>query len=573
MEEVSAGSIPRGIGRATTALTHRPPRPGGLQRLAGPDATHSIPDSVALAQSQIVGYAGASMPTRDSPLRAETPPPSSRWLWPLPIFALVIYLATWSAVHSWDSIAYTARAHDDPLLSEVFLSTSWLHPHHLLFLPLAWLFVQLTGWASSDPFAPLLLLSTLSGAGCVALGGWLAFRAAGARAAGLAAAGLLTFANTTWLYSTLVEVMMPALFFLLLGGALLVSRNRAGAVGAGLAVALGVLVHQIGVLYAVAWTVALALARDRRSLTFVAAWIVPVGLTYVAASILYAGAGSVPEIFNWAVAAGSRSEGAAAGVLAAGYEAARTAAEGLVTLVPVTRIRAGTARDGLTILGAIAALLVLVGAGTAFARVWRRSAGVGSTAEEAAKPVMSGLLGGSLLSALFIAWYQARTLDYWVYVIAGLGIWVCGRSPRLAAAPFAIWLILLAGVNYGFRVLPMRGAANAPYADFSRFASRHMMPGDRLWLGPGDEGLEHALVVLPFFYGVEVDRLGPLTEAAREHRSDRRRRSSLPPARDGRVFATESALAWLRGDSQGGAADSIGTLRATRIYLVRSESP
>lgn len=518
------------------------------------------------------------MESRQPPMASVTSrarPPSARWVLAVSLLAFVCYLASWGAVHSWDSIAYTARVLGDPLLSEAFLSTSWLHPHHLIYVPLGQLAAFLLGPFTRDPFAPLLLLSSVTGAGTVALGAWLASRAAGTRAAGLAAAGILAFANSTWLYSTAVEVMMPALCFLLTGGALLVRSGRRAALLAGLAVALAVLTHQITVFHAVALSVGLAHSRDRRTIPFVAAWMVPVGTLYVLAAVLYAGALSPAEVVAWSVAAGSRHEYDVTGFARSTYGAARTAAEGLVTLVPVTRFRTGATRDAGTILGAAAALLVL--AGTLVGLVQAIRARPPARPDEAqadpeAQRVLTAFLAGTLATSLFIAWFQARTLDYWVYAVAGLALWVCGRLPRPAPAVFAAWLFTLAGVNCAFRVLPMRDPANAPYAECSRFASKHMKRGDRLWLGPEDEALELSLVVLPFYHGVLVARLGPPEQAARERGSERRQRSApaVPSPRD---FVTESALSWLPGEPRTPAAvDSVGSLLGARIFLLRPGS-
>src|SRR6267378_8348812 len=91
-------------------------------------------------------------------------------------FAILWWLSR-SRVHGWDAVSYAARAADHPLLSERYLSTRLLHPHHLLYLPLARIVVAaanaLSGGthaalsaADHDPFAPLQFLSA-AGAGLV----------------------------------------------------------------------------------------------------------------------------------------------------------------------------------------------------------------------------------------------------------------------------------------------------------------------------------------------------------------------------------------------------------------------
>jgi hypothetical protein len=474
----------------------------------------------------------------------------------VPLGAFLVFLSTWSAVHSWDSIAFTARAQGDPLLSDTFLSTTLLHPHHLLYVPLAQLFIRLAGGLSPDPFAPLLLLSSLAGAGVVALGGWLARRVSSDRVAGLAAMAILTLANTTWLYATHAEVMMPAIFFLLLGCAALAARFRGAAALAGFSVALGILVHQIVALYAIALVVVLAMARDRRAMAFALACAPPVLAAYVAAAVGYAGARSLGEILVWPFTSGFASEGFSRGVPVALYEAVRTAGEGLVSWVPVSRLRAGAALTWQNVLGAIAVLLVLGGAA---AGLWHAAHSRPTEGDPSAHLVTRALLGGALLTALFVTWFTPRTIDFWVYVMASISIWACGRVRRVPVLAFAAWLLLLAGVNLFFRVLPMRDPANAPYADLSRFASQHMAAGDRLWIGPEDDALIHALVVLPFFHRVKVEQAGSPEDSA--------------PA-GGREFATQTALARSPGLQDGRReVEEVGVLRATPVYRLLPESP
>jgi hypothetical protein len=263
------------------------------------------------------------------------------------------------------------------------------------------------------------------------------------------------------------------------------------------------------------------------------------------------------------------------GLAGSAYGVARTAAEALVTLVPVTRFRAEAMRDAGTTLAAAAALLVLAGALVGIVQALRARSRAGpdpAAGDPEAQRVLTGLLAGTLATSVFNTWLQARTLDFWVYVVAGLALWVCGRLPRPLTVAFAAWLFILAGVNFAFRVLPLRDPANASYAECLRFASEHMKRGDRLWLGPEDEALQISLVVLPFYHGVEVAPLGPPEPAAREHRSERRPRSA-PTLSNPRVFATESALPWLLGGSGTmAAADSVGSLMGARVFLLRSRS-
>ena len=151
-------------------------------------------------------------------------PPASEVLFGLALAAvsaafLAVYLLTRAQVHGWDSLAYAARAAGDPLLSEKFLSTRYFHPHHLLYVPFAQGCRAALGWLpGADLLAPLQWANSLLGAGCVLLAGLIVRALGGGPGRALFAAAAVGFANGVWTYATAVEVMIPALFCLLLTG-------------------------------------------------------------------------------------------------------------------------------------------------------------------------------------------------------------------------------------------------------------------------------------------------------------------------------------------------------------------
>ena len=492
--------------------------------------------------------------------------------------AFLLYLATWMRVQPWDSIAYTARALGNPLLSERFLSTAWFHPHHLLYVPLAALFGHVLPPGDAGPlasFAPLLLLSSLAGAGCVGLAGWIAHRATGRRSTAVFAAAALALTNAVWIYSTIVEVMMPALCFLLLGVALAFGRSHRHAVAAGLAIGLAVLLHQIVVLFAVALTLALALPargalrRPGSARRFAAAWIALAVGVYAWAAVAHQGLRSPVEIARWTLAAGERSESSRLSLAGMAWQSARTLCEALITQTPVAR-RADPAAWPWML--AITLVLAVLAGGMVLA--WRRRNAAGSSPD--AGVALRGLAWGALATAAFIAWFQPRTLDYWVYVVACLmllaGIGAMGSRGAGGRVGALAWpaLVLLGGVNFGYRALPALDPENAPYADLLRFSAGRLRAGDCLWIGPRDASLEDALVALPFFAQVDTrvagnDRApwmpGGLARGAP--------RSGARPAAPcaGRVFATANALAQL--EAQRGeriAAEPQGSMRGVPVF-------
>jgi len=478
------------------------------------------------------------------------------------LLAFGLYHATRSAVHSWDSIAYTARAHDDPFLSERFLSTTRFHPHHLLYVPLAQWVIEVTGErAGTDPFAPLLLLSCIAGALSVGAGAWIAWRVAGTLEAALATAGFLTLANSTWLYSTLVEVMMPAIACLFVGVALLTHRPLWVVFLAALAVAAGVLLHQIVALYAIVLTLALFASGFGRGLVFALTCGAAIVGTYGWVAFTFGGAESLPEVVAWTLSASPRSAGLASGIVAASYEAVRTGAEAVVTLVPVTRLRAGATMDVPLWIGVGAVAIVGVTAVLGWTRALRAAPPDASSPTRAAS---AGLLWGSVVTALFIAWFQARVIDYWVYVVAALGVWALGRLRFVPKVAFLVWLLLLGGTNYYFRVLPMRDAGNAPYAAMARYVEERLQPGDRFWLADSDTALEHALVLLPFVYKVETETVDPVAVGQSPAGRSRAREWALGP---GRLFATSAARGEIRrAGIQEWAWSQEGRIGETPVY-------
>ena len=437
-----------------------------------------------------------------------------------PLFALgALFLAgyslTLSRVHGWDSLAYAARVAGDPLLSEKYLSTRFFHPHHLLYCVFGSLaralFVRLG--LGRDLFLPLQAADCVLGAGCVVLVGALVQAATGRTARALLVATAAGLSNAVWIYSTDVEVVIPALFFLLAASFLLLrARSSPGQVVAGAAMALAIMLHQICVLPAAALIVALALQRrgpaGRAVMPFALACLLPTLALYLVVGVAAGGVRSFAGLLDWALAARGRSAFGTEPLTAGIHQAGRALAESLVSLAPVGRgavsrsglVTPGTAAARAAVWGVLAGFVLLVAAGAR-----------GAARSRPAGPVGAGLAMGTVALALFIVWFQPWIAHYWVFVIAcawvliGLHVPSPRRGRTAAAMLAAIYLLALGGANLAFTALPSRDPANAGYEVAVRFARERLRPAGSLWLLGPSHPIGPDLLAVPLFAHVAVD--------------------------------------------------------------------
>ncbi len=490
---------------------------------------------------------------------------------------LALDLATASRVHGWDAIAYTARLVRHPLLAETCLSTHLFHPHHLLYLSAALPLEPLArGLGVRDPFAPLVVLSAVTGAASVVLAGWLVAAATGSRARAVLAACGLGLLNSVWLFSSEVEAMMPALLLLLIGlVGVTRARGTAAWVGAGVAMAAAVLVHQLVVLAAVGVSLALMLARPRLpardQLAFALAWALPVAAAYVAVGVAAVGARTPTALFDWILHVRDRAMLAQEPVTTSMHLFVRGAAGSLVTLTPLSRLREspGAPLEWLAVAAMAAALagcaLLAAGAARGVARALR------------ARDLLTLALGlAALLMAAFILWFSPADIDHWVLASALGWMLLAAYVARPAALPAraavaltVLTLALMTGVNLTHRVLPMMDPRTAGYRDDLRVAERWLKPGRGvLVVGPAST-LGEGRIALPFFANVVVMGLPPETTA-----------DSLAPYRAetarllgaGRpVFATEEAVALLSRDGPPPRATRRCRLAEETVYQLSAE--
>jgi hypothetical protein len=472
-----------------------------------------------------------------------------------PLFALGAlflsgYALTLSRAHDWDSLAYAARVAGDPLLSEKYLSTRFFHPHHLLydaFGSLARALLVPLG-LGRDALLPLQVADCVLGAGCVVLLGALVQAATGRTARALFIAAAAGLSNAVWIYSTDVEVMIPALFFTLAAAFLLFrARSPFGEVAAGAAMALAILLHQLCVLPAAALILALALQRGRPAgravLPFALACVLPTLVLYLGVGAAAGGVRSPAGFLDWALAARGRSAFGTEPLATGIRQAARALAESLVSLGPIAR-------------GALPrSALVSPGTGAARAAVWGVLAGFvllaaggvrGALRSRPAGPVGAGLAAGTLALALFIGWFQPWNVDYWVYVIAcgwlliGLHLQAPRRGRMAAAMAAAFYLFALGAVNLAFRAIPSLDPANAEYRAAVRFAQTRLRPPGSLWIVGNGHRLGSGLVAIPLFARVAVE----VAPGSEDPAGTGRLREQLERARatGRRVYASAEAL-------------------------------
>lgn len=508
---------------------------------------------------------------------AERPPgdaPALRWA-PLTALALgALYVVTRSRIHTWDSIAYAARASADPLLADRYLSTALFHPHHLLYSPLAVAAHRLLAplGLARDPVLPLQLMSAAFGALSAALAGLLARRLGAEPRIALCVTIVVGVSNAVWRFSTEALVMIPSLAFLLLGAWMAAgARSRAAWLGAGLAFAGAMLIHQSAVVFAAAATLALLLAGRAGRLVpgaapaFAVGWAVPAGLAYLAVGIAETGSISPGALAGWMFTAGHRSTSllsTPAGVL---KETAVGLTESWVTLAPLRVPRDG----GAAVLLRPAALATILGVVAAGAAALAALPGL-ARAVRSRDPVVTMLLAGCLATAGLVAAFQPWNHAYWVY-LPPLGVaLVAAHLPRLPAWARAVALVAVAAVatvNLVARALPAMDADRAPYADLIAFSREHFAPGDRLVCGGSASPIAEGVIALPFFARVPVVLAPTPGRPEQVTRFERLVDEAFSAAALGHdVYVTADAVAPLRRSRPGTALESVGSIRGLEIY-------
>ncbi|GEM_PF-3608169 len=476
---------------------------------------------------------GRNLP-RSEPQRGASP---VLWLAAVGLALFGIYLLTRSQSHLWDAIAYVARVVDDPLLCDRYLSTCYFHPHHLFYVPFAKGFYLLFKGLGigEDPFLPLQFANSLLGGGCVFLTGLLVLRVTGDFLPSLMTAAGIGVSNGLWCYSTSVEVMVPAMFFALLGLFILMStRALIGWAAAGLAFSASILLHQISVLIAGVLTFVLLLGllrsrvRPRNVFVFAGSWVGATGFAYLAVAFWDQGATSVGDVMRWLLTVRSRSSFSGMFLPQSLYTTAKVLPQAFVSLDPLFDTRGVGLLSRSRILDLLA--MAVPAAGMAF--LWLASLPGTIRALRRRDLITWGIILGVAVIAAFVIWFQPWNTDYWVYLLplvwGAIGLHIpVGRAPQAASRgrKYYLWasviVVSIVGLgNLHLEALPARQPDNASYRDLVQFASGHFKSGD---LFVSDLGM----AAIPFFVGVEV--FPPPTEgrADEEARFRARIRSAL----------------------------------------------
>ena len=474
----------------------------------------------------------------------------------VPVAAFLLFALTLARVHTWDALAYTARIHGDPILSERYLSTSFFHPHHLLYDELGVVFVKLwhlvTGGVDAPPFVPLQLMSAVFGSLCVLLILLIPRRRAIMTAATFAAC------NTVWLFSTAVEVMLPALFFFLLSLYLVRAETvpLPRVLAAAALAALSVLVHQIAILACVALAYYVT-ARDRKAgAWFCAGLVVLVGVVYVMVGRVVLTDFGVVAMIEWATSAGERT---VSGTMSLGDQIL-TSARGLVHAF-VSPFGPDDLRQGVRPLAglvlAIASGTVLIAGLVLVAGAFVRLPGLLRDHD----PWPRFLLVWIGLVAVFIIWFQPSNIEYWIYCVPP-ALFLCGSGVRLRRLTASILISLLAVVNFSTSIQPRLDTTNASYRETVDMVAATLRPGDTIIAGLADHGGFDGseLLAIPLHTGVDAVTLSD--DQVADVVND-----AFAQAR--RVFVRESIVSSLPGRYEFTPSHGAGSWRLLEIHPPR----
>jgi hypothetical protein len=471
---------------------------------------------------------------------------------------LVVYLLTLARIHTWEAIAYAGRLDGNPWVSERWLTTQFFHPHHLFYLSLGSLFEVVLGipGITRDPIRVLQIANCFLGAGCALFMGSIIARTTGSTRRGLFCALGFGLSNGVWQSSTDVGVMIPSLFFFLLG-LFFIQRigGRRGHLGAGVFVGLSVLMNQVMVILALAVSISCLhrgpaegpegdshKGRSRHLLLFTSTWLalssgsgegglfkLPLGNDLLTAGRVTANSFVSLylhlEMGSWAT----------------------PLARGLLLFLLITLA-----------LASIAGALLMIKA--------RRTL---------PSAFLAVVLGMALLAG-FMLFVRTGREEHWVYV-AALSWFVIGfRSPRKVPPPpgalrtfVAGWLALLAVTNLFATILPLRDSGRAYYKSLIQFADGRFSSGDLLINGQFGPVVQGELVYLAYFCQVDAIRIpDPDSE---DHEEEFRRRLIAAFERgtpgDHKIFASEEALSLLeRLGVNPEETEHVATFRGSRIF-------
>jgi hypothetical protein len=337
----------------------------------------------------------------------------SRRQWGLPVAvglaSLVLYALTFISTHRFDAVGFVIAARSpDP--------RAWFTPHHLLY---PWFGHALAGLAGADHLVRALqAVSAVAAATCVGIYAAILQRILHRRQPGIwpvLGAGLLGLSASFWVSAVESDAYALALASLAGATACYLRASESGRrwhVVAAIFASLGTLVHQMVVLFALAYALALALAGPRRRWPDVLAFGVPLGLmtgsVYLAVGLAHGFFHDPPSLWRWVTAyayQGPWGPPGRARLIEGLYGFLYSVAAGAGGLVPSAVVRP------VAVLGLIGALV----------SGWRslRAAGGTSPARQGASAVSPMVTLGLCWLAIyvpFIVWHAAFTPAHWLFV-------------------------------------------------------------------------------------------------------------------------------------------------------------
>jgi 4-amino-4-deoxy-L-arabinose transferase-like glycosyltransferase len=335
--------------------------------------------------------------------------------------SFLVFLVTRAGFHTFDGIAYV-RDMGKPLSALVL-------PHHLIYEPTVLGFYrvwQALGW-TGEADAPAQMLSSLAGAGGLAIFYKLAWEWTRSRLPSLIATLMLALTYGYWFYSVEVDIYLPPLFFLLLAAWLLSKFVQDGQsspnrriYAIGLAHAIAILIHQAALFIVPAFALGLWLTPgDRRERLLriaryglaLAGVVIP---SYIFAGAVVAGQNTPEAFLKWVNSYGNLGTW--------GALTAETPANTLSGLSASVSAEYWTGR---------VLIVALFAAAVWFARASIRKGG----------PFAWTLWAWTATYMAFFAWWQPEVLKFWVLVLP---------------APL---LLLVMGVEWGQLTRPLRLAS------------------------------------------------------------------------------------------------------------------
>ena len=422
-----------------------------------------------------MGYTGDMEPAR--PDRVDT-------LW-LPLLLagglFALYVLTATGFHTFDGIAYVRDMGKAP--------AAMVLPHHLFYEPLALALYHLgqaLGW-SGPVERPAQTLSSLAGAGGVALVYRLAWLWSRTRAVALPVALALAFSYGYWFYSVEIEIYALPLCGLLAALTLVDRVSRGGVArlcwAAGACHAAVALVHQATLLIVPAFVIGLALipglpaARLGRVGRYGLALAGIVGVVYLFAGIVIAGQSTPDRLLRWINTAGETGT----------WGAWRTDSLDLAW----RGLTAAASADFWT--GRVLIAALLSGLALALGLLMRRGGAV------------TGLLSTWVaIYSVFFIWWDPENLKFWVWVLPALLLLAVRTGGVALAAGRVRVTVALAGSLIVVALLltdaPVLWARRDPLADPARQEAaalgRLTAPEDLIVLQAGSVETH-----LPLYYG------------------------------------------------------------------------